>query len=127
MDHLNMEPPPGQAYSKADEKHVGVFYQTAFSIGFIQGNRYCGRRGVPVPVDVRIHLLHRDMQVVCQTSNDPDIGLVRDNECYQSVVTFSRSKTVARDEKLYKPFSQPQHIVVGQFSAHLIAGEGLVE
>ncbi len=49
---------------------------------------------------------------------------ILNNECYQSVVMFSRSKTVARDEKLYKPFSQPQHIVVGQFSAHLIAGEG---
>jgi hypothetical protein len=35
-------------------------------------------------------------------------------------------QTVARDEKLYNPFSQPQHIVVGQFSAHLIAGEGNV-
>ena len=104
-----MEAPQGQACPKGDEKHVGVFYQTAYPIGFIQGNGYCGRGGVSVAVDVRIHLLHRDMQVVCQTSNDPDIGLVRDNECYQSVVTFSRSKTVARDEKLYKPFSQPQH------------------
>ncbi len=59
---------------------MGAFYQKAFPVGFIQSDWYCGGRGIPVFVDVRVHFLHGNTQVVCQALNDSDIGLVRDDK-----------------------------------------------
>jgi hypothetical protein len=66
------------------------------------------------------HLVPRVFILKLQTAR------IRNNECYQSVAMLSRSRAVAGNEKPYKPFSQPQHIVVGRVQAHPVAGEPFV-
>ena len=48
------------------------------------------------------------------------------NECYQNVMMLSISRIVVKDEKLYKPFSQPQHIGVSRYSSNPVAGHDYV-
>ena len=61
------------------------------------------------------------MLLVCP---NPTPDLTR--EPYQSVVIPFTFGTVAEDKKICRIFSRPQHMGVGQVSAHLFAGEGCI-